>query len=159
MFRHLSLSMFLAIAALCGLVVVSPVQAADEIFVTSEGAIHGYDPVAYHTQSKAVPGKASFTHRWNGATWRFASRANRNLFAANPARYAPRYGGFCAYGTSRGYKVSSDPQAFAIVEGKLYLNYNKAVQTTWNHDRTGNILKADEQWKTLEHTAYEAPNK
>ena len=80
-------------------------------------------------------------------------------FAADPERYAPRYGGFCAYGTSRGYKVSSDPDAFAVVDGKLYLNYSKAVQTTWQQDRAANIRKADEVWSTLEHSAYTPPSR
>lgn len=90
----------------------------------------------------------------NGARWRFASKANRDLFVADPERYAPRYGGFCAYGTSQGHKVSTDPNAFAIVNGRLYLNYNKAVQTTWNKDRVDYIAKADLQWNVLEHDEY-----
>ena len=129
-------------------------HAADEIFATSDGAIRGYDPVAYHVQAKAVRGSAKYTHAWNGATWRFASKRNRDRFAADPGRYAPRYGGFCAYGTSQGYKVSTDPDAFAIVDGRLYLNYSKPVQSTWNTDRPGFIVKADRNWRDLEHEAY-----
>jgi hypothetical protein len=159
MFHRISLSLFIALATLAAAAVPSLATAADEVFVTAEGAIRGYDPVAYHTQSKAVPGLRSITHAWNGATWRFANQANRDLFAADPERYAPRYGGYCAYGTSRGYKVSTDPQAFAIVDGKLYLNYNLPVQATWNQGRREHIRKADEQWKALEHAAYEAEGK
>src|SRR5687767_3169286 len=111
------------------------VHAADRVFETADGAIRGYDPVAYHTEGKPVPGAPGITHEWDGATWHFASEANRARFAADPARYAPRYGGYCAYGTSQGYKVSIDPAAFAIVDGVLYLNHNPAVQKTWNGDR------------------------
>lgn len=152
MFHRFVLSLSIAFAALFA--IVAPAHAADEVFATADGAIRGYDPVAYHVQSKAVPGKPDITHRWNGATWRFASAANRDLFAADPERYAPRYGGYCAYGTASGYKVGTDPQAFAIVDGRLYLNYNKAVQRTWNQDRPGYIQKADRNWVQLEHEAY-----
>lgn len=109
-------------------------------------AIKGYDPVAYFTQARPVPGSAQFTLRHKGATFRFASAANRDAFAAAPERYAPQYGGFCAYGTSRGYKADIDPAAYTIVDGKLYLNYSKSVQATWNQDRAGYIAKADGQW-------------
>lgn len=128
--------------------------AVDEVFVTAEGAIRGYDPVAYHVLAKPVLGLATITLAWNGATWRFSSEANRALFAAEPERYAPRYGGYCAYGTSQGYKVSTDPGAFAIVDGRLYLNYSKPVQLTWNLDRPGYIAKADVNWVELEHGEY-----
>jgi YHS domain-containing protein len=129
-------------------------QAADEVFATADGAIRGYDPVAYHSEGRAVRGAASITHEWNGATWRFANEANRERFAADPERYAPRYGGYCAYGTSNGYKVSTAPEAFAIVDGVLYLNYSVPVQNTWNQDRPGYIVKADTQWAAIEHEAY-----
>lgn len=154
MLRSLSLSLFLISFSFLAAVTPNQASAADEVFVTADGAIRGYDPVAYHTQSKPVPGLKTITHDWNAATWRFASKANRDLFIADPERYAPRYGGYCAYGTSQGYKVSSDPNAFAIVDGKLYLNYNKPVQTTWNKDRSGYIEKANQHWNMLEHSEY-----
>lgn len=157
MFRTLMLSLLMAVAALAPLAGCSSANAADEVFTTADGAIRGYDPVAYHTESKAVRGKADITHAWNGATWRFASTANRDRFAADPERYAPRYGGFCAYGTAQGYKVGTDPDAFAIVDGRLYLNYSKPVQSTWNQDRPGFIRKADANWMRLEHAVYEKP--
>lgn len=144
---------FRILAALL-LVLALPAAAVDEVFQTDEGAIRGYDPVAYHVENRPVKGRAEFSHHWNGANWRFASAANRDLFAADPARYAPQYGGYCAFGTSRGYKVSTDPDAFAIVDGKLYLNYNKPVQTTWNRDRPGYIATADRNWVELESTPY-----
>lgn len=129
-------------------------HAEDEVFVTEAGAIRGYDPVAYHTQGQPVRGDAAIVHRWNGATWRFASEANRDRFAADPARYAPRYGGYCAYGTANGYKVSTQPEAFAVVDGVLYLNHNPAVQRTWDADRPGYIGKAESHWSRIQHEAY-----
>ena len=143
--------------ALIGLAVLSlPAIAEDRIFVTDAGAIRGYDAVAYHTEGKAVAGDPGITFDWEGATWRFSSTANRDAFAADPVKYAPAYGGYCAYGTSNGYKVSTAPEAFAIEDGKLYLNYSVGVQKTWNKDRPGYIRKADDNWVTLQDEAYES---
>ena len=145
---------FPRILALALLVMALPVAAVDEVFQTGEGAIRGYDPVAYHLEKRPVKGLSEFSHAWNGARWRFASAANRDRFAADPARYAPQYGGYCAYGTAQGYKVSTDPEAFAVVGGKLYLNYSRPVQATWNRDRPGYIRQADRNWVELAPTAY-----
>jgi YHS domain-containing protein len=129
---------------------MAPVAArAGEINDLDGAAIKGYDPVAYFTQGKPVPGSEQFVLRHKGATFRFASAANRDAFAAAPERYAPQYGGFCAYGTSRGYKADIDPAAYTVVDGKLYLNYSKSVQTTWNQDRAGYIAKADANWPSV----------
>jgi YHS domain-containing protein len=137
------------------LLVSLPAVAVDEVFETGAGAIRGYDPVAYHVAGAAVEGSPAIAHVWNGATWHFASAANRDLFAADPHKYAPAYGGYCAYGTSQGYKVSSDPAAFAIVGGRLYLNYSPAVLRTWNRDREGYIRAADRNWVGLEARAHD----
>jgi hypothetical protein len=112
-------------------------------------ALHGYDPVAYFTDARAVEGSARFEHRWNGATWRFGSAANRDRFLAAPETYAPQFGGYCAWAVSRNYTADTDPQAFEIVNGKLYLNYSKLVQLRWKLDREGNIRKADQNWPRL----------
>lgn len=109
-------------------------------------AIQGYDAVAYHTQQQAVKGQRAYTHIWRGVTFQFASAENRDRFAASPEAFVPEFGGFCAYGVSRGYAVDIDPQAFAVVEGKLYLNYSKRVQAAWNQDRAGYIEKARRNW-------------
>jgi YHS domain-containing protein len=135
--------------------------AADPVFVGAadgggQAAIRGYDPVAYHLEGKPVLGKPEFNAKWNGAEWRFASAANRDAFVADPKRYAPAFGGYCAFGASRGYKVSTDPAAFTIEGGKLYLNYSIPVQNTWNKDRPGYIEKATANWKTLEAEPYES---
>ncbi|MCY4383761.1 MAG: YHS domain-containing protein [Nitrospinae bacterium] len=113
------------------------------------GAIRGYDPVAYFTESKPVEGKKAFSHKWKGATWYFASEKNRDLFRADPEKYAPRYGGYCAYAVSQGYTASIVPEAWKIVDGKLYLNFSKGVQQTWEQDIPGNIKSADKNWPGL----------
>ena len=116
---------------------------------SGEVAILGYDPVAYFTDGRAVEGKPAFEQRWNGAVWRFASAANRDAFAKDPERYAPRYGGYCAYGVAQGYAVKIDPQAWSVVGGKLYLNYSKGVQATWSKDVPGYIAQADAKWPAV----------
>ena len=112
-------------------------------------AIKGYDVVAYFTDGKPVEGSSDHEVEWNGATWRFASAQHKNLFAKEPARYAPQYGGFCAFGVSRGYAVGIDPEAWRVVAGKLYLNYNRDVQTEWVKDIPGYIAKADANWPKI----------
>src|SRR5688500_4350821 len=122
-----------------------------EVFADGGAAIRGYDPVAYFTEGKPVKGKAEFSHQWKGATWRFASAANRERFAAAPEKYAPQYGGYCAYGVASGYAVKTEPDAWSVVEGKLYLNYDRNVQAIWVKDTPGYIRKADANWpKALE---------
>lgn len=112
-------------------------------------AIQGYDPVAYVTNDAAVAGDASITAEYEGATYRFASAANRDAFVAQPARYAPQYGGFCAYAVSQGYTAPIDPQAFTVVDNKLYLNFSKGVRSRWEKDIPGNIKKGDANWPQL----------
>jgi len=112
-------------------------------------AIKGYDPVAYFTDSKPVEGSKEFELEWMDATWRFASVAHRDEFKTNPAKYAPQYGGYCAFGVSRGYAVDIDPEAWHILDGKLYLNYNKDVQTEWRKDIPGYVKKADQNWPKI----------
>ncbi len=146
----------LAMLALSAPFIASPGLAEDRIFLTEAGAIRGYDPVAYHAEARPVLGEPDITFEWEGAVWHFASTANRDAFAADPAKYAPAYGGYCAYGTANGYKVSTAPEAFAIEDGKLYLNYSVAVQRTWNKDRPGYIEKADSNWITLEDESYQS---
>jgi hypothetical protein len=112
-------------------------------------ALHGYDPVAYFVSGRPEKGHDAFTYAWQGATWRFASAERRDLFAASPDAYAPQFGGYCAWAVSRNYTADIDPQAFDIVEGKLYLNYSKLVQLRWKADRAGNIRKAQQNWPAL----------
>ncbi|MCW5967061.1 MAG: YHS domain-containing protein [Blastocatellales bacterium] len=112
-------------------------------------AVKGYDVVAYFKQNRPVEGKSEFRRDWNGAKWYFASAENRDEFARNPEKYAPRFGGYCAWAVSRGYTAGIDPKAWKIVDGKLYLNYSLDVQKMWEGDIPGNINKANENWPRL----------
>ncbi len=117
---------------------------------TSAGlALHGYDPVSYFTDGKAVAGAAAYTAQHDGATYRFASAAHRETFLAAPAKYSPQYGGFCAMGAAMGKRLDVDPTLFKVVDGKLYLNVNKGAQGMWAKDVAGNVSKADAQWPAL----------
>lgn len=112
-------------------------------------AIDGWDPVAYFTDGRPVEGGKDYVHIWNGATWRFASAAHRDLFAQAPEKYAPQYGGYCAWAVSQGYTAGIDPQAWKIEDGRLFLNYSLEVQKKWTADIPGNIDKGDANWPKL----------
>lgn len=120
-----------------------------EVFATDDGAIRGFDPVAYFTENKPVKGKEEHKLEWNGQWWYFSSDTNLAVFKASPETYAPQYGGYCAYGMSRGYKATTDPYAWSIVDKKLYLNYSRGVQEEWNKQRQHFIQKADQNWPTV----------
>lgn len=111
--------------------------------------LKGYDPVAYFTAGRATKGLEEFEHQWMGAKFRFASQENFALFKKEPEKYAPQYGGYCAYAVSQGYTASVDPEAWDIVSGKLYLNYSKAVQKKWREKRDEYIISADKNWTAL----------
>lgn len=112
-------------------------------------AILGYDTVAYFTEGKAVKGLDAFTTEWMGATWKFASAAHRDLFKAAPEKYAPQYGGYCAFGVAQGYLVKIEPDQFKVIDGKLYLNYDASVQKKWLEDPAGFIRRADTNFPGL----------
>lgn len=112
-------------------------------------AIDGYDPVAYFTDGRPVEGSREHVFDWNGATWRFASAAHRELFVQAPEKYAPQYGGYCAWAVSQGYTAGIDPQAFRIENGRLFLNYSPEVQKQWSSDIPGNVAKGDANWPKL----------
>ena len=117
----------------------------------SSMAVDGYDPVAYFTDGRPVEGSDAFETEYKGATWRFASAEHRDAFIADPAKYAPQYGGYCAWAVSQGYTAKGDPQHWRIVDGRLYLNYNADVQKKWAADIPGHISAADGNWpKVLE---------
>lgn len=139
----------MVLAGLTAMAFAWQAQAAEKVFVEDGYAIGGWDPVAYFTEGRPVEGKPEFALEHEGATWLFSSAANRDRFAADPQRYAPQYGGFCAYGVSQGYKVSIEPELWTIVDGKLYLNYSPSVQRTWEEDIPGYIAEADERWPNL----------
>lgn len=112
----------------------------------SNVAIRGYDPVAYFTNSAPVLGSSSFKANYQGAKFHFANAANRAAFVANPARYAPQFGGYCAWAVSQGYTAGIDPNAWAIVGGKLYLNYNRTIQARWQADQANLIRIGNQNW-------------
>lgn len=113
----------------------------------------GHDAVAYFTQNAAIEGSAKYTATYNGAIYRFSSASNRNTFKANPTKYAPQYGGFCAYGTALGKKFDIDGKAFEVVDGKLFVNKNLDVYETWVEDKDENITTANTQWSTIKTIA------
>ncbi len=116
-------------------------------------AIGGYDPVAYFDAGQPTPGTGHHTATHKGVTYLFSSKQNQERFSAHPEKYAPQYGGFCAYGVSVGKKFYSDPNRWKIVDGKLYLNLDKDIQKKFNADVAGAIAKADRNWKRIQDKA------
>src|SRR5689334_14533186 len=112
-------------------------------------AIQGYDPVAFFTDHKPVKGKPEFVIKRDGAIYSFASREHRDLFAKEPAKYEPSFGGYCAYGVSRNKLVEIDVEAFQIVDGKLLLQYSKGIRDDFNKDAKANLARANANWPTL----------
>lgn len=140
-------TLVLAITAAVAIGAVASAGAKPVVNVTrGQLALRGYDVVAYWTDGRPARGAADLEHRWNGAVWRFATAANRDTFAKDPAHYAPAFGGYCAYAVSRGYTADIDPHAWRIVDGRLYLNYSKRVQALWEEDVAGNIAKGRANW-------------
>jgi hypothetical protein len=131
-----------------------PVSAKDSAIYTSlfsKTAVSGYDAVAYFTEGKPVRGDSEITTNYQGAEWRFSSAANRDKFIAEPQKYAPQYGGYCAWAVSQGNTASADPLRWTIVKDKLYLNYDLDVQKKWEVNIPDFIQKADKNWpKVLE---------
>lgn len=117
-------------------------------------AIGGYDTVAYHTVGNAVPGRLEYQMVWHDARWQFASEENLNLFKNNPEKYAAQYDGHCAMGVAyeNGHKDTVDPEAFTIVDGKLYLNHTKYWATEWRKNAADNIRRADKNWVDVMNT-------
>ena len=137
--------------------VSTPAFAVDEVLVTADAttsnlAVSGYDVIAYRTGTP-TEGSAAFTTTFEGATYRFANQANLETFQSDPARYAPAYGGFCAFGVSKGKKFDVDPTAFKVVDDVLYLNYNKSIQKKWAKKADKYITKADTKWTDIRSTA------
>jgi YHS domain-containing protein len=138
--------LILVSVTLCQIILYSVSLYAGEFFERNNLAIDGYDPVAYFTEQKPVKGSAQFRSDFQGSTFQFASAVHRDIFAADPAKYAPQYGGFCAYGMAKGYKATIDPAAFTVLSDKLYLNYSKTVRSQWLSDIPGYVQKADANW-------------
>jgi YHS domain-containing protein len=139
------LTAFLFVAA------VSCVHKKSEIFCTSSQAIGGYDPVSFFKEAMPVKGDEKFSYEWKDARWLFSSSENLDSFKADPAKYAPQYGGWCAYGCSNGRKATTDPNAWTIVDGKLYLNHNAEVKVKWMKEQKQRIEQADKNWPAIKN--------
>jgi len=113
---------------------------------TAGVAIKGYDTVAYFTEGKAMKGNSEFAFSWHDAQWLFANARHREIFASDPERYAPQFGGFCSNGLSKGKVVAADPEQWTIVDGKLYIKFSRAARDNWRQDKAVKIMKAKENW-------------
>lgn len=151
----MKLRTFLAAAFIAAgpIAVTAPAAYADKdpIYTAKRSnlALQGYDTVAYFTVGEPTKGSADFTTTYQGAEFRFASEENLNLFLADPDAYAPQYGGYCAWAIAQGKTAKGDARRWAVVDGKLYLNYNKGIQRKWDRDRAGFITSANEHWPTV----------
>lgn len=148
----LSKKLFAAFLVLAPIAIATPAFADKPQVWTSFGtnvAIRGYDPVAYFTAGRPAQGLATLKANYQGAEFRFSTPANRAAFIANPARYAPQYGGYCAYAVSQGSTAGTDPNAWTIVDGKLYLNLNLSIRTRWQADRANYIAAANRNWPNV----------
>jgi len=138
---------------LFGLLAASAAHAKDPVDPVNKSrnglAIKGYDPVAYFAQSRPVKGTPAHSATHNGATYLFATAENRAAFAAVPEKYTPQFGGYCAWAVGHGYTADVDPLAWHIDNGKLYLNYNRSVQTMWLKDKAKWITEGGRNWPTL----------
>ena len=137
--------------ALALLLFVAPAYALDRIYTSffSNTALSGYDPVAYFTVGKPTKGDSDFEFEYKGATWQFASDANRQAFIKAPDKYAPAYGGYCAWAVAQGKDAPGDPLYWKLVDGKLYLNYSADIQKKWNANMSAFIKTADQTWPKL----------
>jgi len=129
----------------------SAVLAQDKVFVKDGVAINGYDAVAYFAEGKPVKGVENLSLKSDNSTWLFSTKENLEKFKKDPAKYKPQFGGFCAFGMSRGYTAPTDPNAWTVVNDKLYLNYNLDVKKDWLKDRDNLIDKAAKNWEQLKN--------
>jgi YHS domain-containing protein len=134
---------FLVFSVACSVAQVDYYSNADGL------AINGYDPVAYFLENKPVRGAGHLKYSWQEVEWHFKDQANLEVFKSNPEKYAPQFGGYCAYGVSEDHKSPTEPAAFTIVDNKLYLNYSLKVKQLWLKDRDNHIVKAESNWENL----------
>lgn len=120
-----------------------------EVFSTSKGAIGGYDVVAIFCEQKVTMGKKEFSFKWKDAIWYFSTEENKKVFESNPEKYAPQFGGYCAYGVSQNHKSPTEIDTWTMVDGKLYFNYNKEVKQLWLKDQANLIQLANQNWPML----------
>jgi YHS domain-containing protein len=132
------------------LFVITTFSYAQGSYFSKDGvAINGYDPVAFFNDDAAIKGSSQYTHEWNGVVWQFKNAENRDAFKSTPEKYAPQFGGYCAFGVSENHKSPTDPEAFTIVDDKLYLNYNMGVRKEWRKDINDRIKKGKKNWAVL----------
>jgi hypothetical protein len=138
----------LAILFAVGLVAAAPAEPAGVWYENTDGvAIGGYDPVAYFTDGVAAMGDPAIAFDWNGTVWHFASEAHRAAFEADPAHFAPLYGGYCAFAMTSGAAAPTDPEdGWTVFQDRLYLNYSADIRDRWRQDMPGFIVKADRHW-------------
>jgi len=144
-----------AVAALAAFVSVGAAHAADEFYIADAEkniAINGYDPVAYHKAGAPTKGKADFKAEYNDVIWKFSSAENKAAFEADPAKFAPAYGGWCTVGASKGKKIATQPHLFKIVDGQLYLNSSDGAHNLFLENESGTIDTADKKWSKIEST-------
>ncbi len=144
-------NIFLVAIAMLVAVVSTPVFGMD--YTHSTPGLSGYDPVAYFTEGKPVRGNGYHITEYNGVTYAFANKENRKRFEANPEKYVPAYGGYCAYGVAVGKKFVADPTVWRIVDGTLYVNLDRDIQRTWQKDIPGYIKKAERNWSKIKDKA------
>ena len=141
---------FIISTALLALVVSTPIIAKDLVYTNGQQlALDGHDPVAFFTDSKPVPGQSSITATHHGATYRFASEANRTTFTADPDRYAPQFGGYCAFGVSLGSLFPTKVETWQIIDGRLVLNKDLSIKKRFDKNKNKNLAKADKEWPAL----------
>lgn len=140
---------WMAAALMIGLAWSMGALAEGRIFTRDGLAIGGTDPVAYFTQGQPVQGSPDYQLEWRDATWQFVSAEHRDRFRADPEAYAPQYGGWCAWAAARGEAAATIPEAWKIVDGKLYLNFNRWFQWRWEANIPANIEAADEHWPNI----------
>ena len=130
---------------------INTTEGVKKVNTTAENvAVKGFDTVAYFTEQTAVQGNPRFEFVWNGAKWLFANRENLEKFKANPEAFAPQFGGYCSFAVSKGYTADSDPQAWKIVDGKLYLNYNPKVKELWEAEQEMRIQEGKKNWQEFQ---------
>lgn len=144
---------YLPLLLIVGLVAVlaacSKTESAVKLNTSNGLALRGFDAVAYFAVDNAIRGDAKYEYIWNGAKWLFSSEENMRKFQADPSAYAPQFGGYCAFAVSEGYTADGDPEAWKVVDGKLYLNYNKKVKQKWEQDERERIVRGSENWRKL----------
>ncbi|MFN0115664.1 MAG: YHS domain-containing (seleno)protein [Paracoccaceae bacterium] len=138
------------LAALLFVAAPPPARAEEPLYATSGGfALGGYDAVAYFTRRASVPGDRRYAVEWRGAVWLFESAGSMTMFEMDPFRYAPQYGGYCAYAVAKGRLAPGDPEVFSLVGGRLYLSASRGAAQAWQRDQAGSIAAADRNWPGL----------